>query len=79
MYERMTNSGHTVKWNPDDEELAEQAMEDQKGNGVPTDVNIPDDANVPVEADIAAQIRERYREKHIEKYGEDSRYYDGSD
>ena len=62
MYERETNSAHNVEWNPDDAALAEQAMNDVDGTGVPGTHNLPDEANVPVEAEVAQSVRERYND-----------------
>jgi len=61
MYERKSSSGHVVEWNPEHSGLAEQAIEEQKGQGVPESVTLPDDASVPVDADTASAIRHTYR------------------
>jgi len=61
MYERESRQGITVSWHPDDEKLAEQAIEEHKGQGVPEDVTLPDDASVPVDADTARSIRHTYK------------------
>lgn len=74
MYER-NQDGIIVEWAPDDEELALQAMEDVDGTGVSDESTLPNDANVPVDIKTAKEIKARYRELHINKYGEDSRYY----
>lgn len=60
MYER-ESCGRSVVWGPEHHDLAEQAMEEHKGQGVPEHVTLPDDANVPVDADTAASIRHTYR------------------
>lgn len=61
MYERKANDGHTVEWKPERQDLAEQAMEEHKGKGVPENVTLPGEANVPVDADTARSIIHTYR------------------
>lgn len=86
MYSRKSNSNHSIDWNPEDADLAAQAMEDVSGTGVPDMATLPDEANVDLD-DVAPQydrdpdqvaqdVRERYAELHVEKYGQDSRFYD---
>ena len=62
MYFRETNSGNTVEWNPENETLAKQAMEETPGTGVPDHVTLPDSAPVKVSEDVARKVRERYQE-----------------
>ena len=61
MYKRESKTGYTVMWSPEHEDLAKQAIEKHKGQGVPENVAFPDGANVPVDADTAASIRHTYR------------------
>ena len=51
MYKRKSESGHTVEWKPDDEDVAKEAMEKVVG-----------EINVEVDPETAEKIRERYRE-----------------
>ena len=51
MYERKSQSGHTVEWNPDDKDAAAEAMQEVVG-----------ETNVEVDPETAEKIRERYRE-----------------
>ena len=57
MYERKSETGHTVEWSPEHEELAEQAMQEvvarfDEWNGVP----------YSLEGETAREVRERYAE-----------------
>jgi len=61
MYIKSSQSGQKVVWKPKNQKLAEQAMEEHKGQGVPEHVTLPDDASVPVGADTARAIRHTYR------------------
>ena len=74
MYEKTSNSGHKVVWNPENDDLAVRAMELTPDTGVPTHVNLPDEANVPVEADVARNVKRTYRwlEYVAEHDGEES-------
>ena len=67
MYKRKSNTDHIVVWDPEDSELAEEAA-----------IEITGDVGAIVDRSTAREIREKYRELHVEEYGEDSRYYDGS-
>lgn len=67
MYKKMSNSGHTIKWNPQHTDLAEQAIEEYKGQGVPENVTLPDDAPVPVDGDTAKSIRHTYKTLVLDK------------
>ena len=60
MYERESKSGHTVVWEPSDDQAAVQAMQDTPG--IPDNVSLPDEANVPLEAGTAEEVRQRYAE-----------------
>jgi hypothetical protein len=65
MYERETNSGHTVKWNPEHSDLAAQAMADVAGSGVSTATEARQKAKVDFGEDaggLAQQVTERYQE-----------------
>lgn len=67
MYEKTSKSGHKVVWEPEHEDLAEQAIEEYKGKGVPENVTLPDEANVPVDDETADSIRHRYRALVLDK------------
>ena len=66
MYYR-SNQTHSVEWNPADENIATKAVEEIVGEA---------ETPVVVEKETAHRIREKYREKHIEEYGQDSPYYE---
>ena len=66
MYVRKNNT-HPVEWNPDDEDLGLEAVESVTGG-----VDVP----VEVDSTTSSEIRAEYRELHVEKYGEDSPYYE---
>ena len=51
MYERKSQSGHKVEWNPEHEEEAKEAMQEVVG-----------ETNVAVKKETSKEIRERYRE-----------------
>ena len=51
MYERKTESGHEVEWNPEHEEEAEEAM-----------IEVVGEIGVEVDRETASEIRERYRD-----------------
>lgn len=72
MYYRIKN-GYRVDWQPEDEELAVQAMEDVKGpdpqKGVPEHVKLPEEAAVELPDAAAKNVRTRYEELYVEKYG----------
>lgn len=73
MYERKSNSGHEIEWDPDDEDAAARAMVDTDGTGV----SVVSEARSGRAADLgddeatARQIRERYREIVAEKQESD--------
>lgn len=73
MYERTSESGHTVAWNPENDDLAAHSMELTPETGVPEHANLPDESNVPVEADVARNVRRTY--SWLEYVAE----YDGGD
>lgn len=51
IYKREEKSGHTVEWEPDDKNAAEQAMQDVVG-----------EIGVKVDNETAREIRKRYQE-----------------
>ena len=54
-----------IRWEPADSELAELAT-----------LDVVDDIGLTVSSGTAAEIRERYKELHINKYGQESVYYE---
>lgn len=64
MYERKSNSEHTVQWKPDDEDAAAQAIADTDGTGVNLPAEAIENANVDLldKVDVARSVRERYAE-----------------
>ncbi|OIB56595.1 hypothetical protein [Natrialba sp. SSL1] len=60
MYDRESNAGQKVEWNPSDGDIALQAMHLTPETGVPEHFELPEDANVPVETDVARRVRECY-------------------
>lgn len=64
IYQR-TESRVVVEWKPNDEELGEQAMQEIVG-----------ETQIEIDADTSVKVRERYQELHVNKYGQESPYYD---
>lgn len=62
MYERQSNSGHTVEWNPEDTDLAAEAMANVSGTGVDSKPEAKDNAavNLREKGDVARSVREEY-------------------
>lgn len=73
---RRDSNGHKIDWQPDDDDLAKQALENTPKTGVPDHAMIPEDAPVEVDNQTAKAIREEYQRLHIDKYGQESPYYD---
>ena len=68
MYQKRSNSGHTVEWNPEDEDAARKAMDEVDGTGVSADA-LPDEAAVDLAElhddggqEVARKVQERYQE-----------------
>ena len=76
MYE-YTENGNNIKWEPNNSDLAAEAM---KTAGVlPDTAELPSDAPITVnDGDKREQVRKKYRELHIKKYGKESKYYEGT-
>ena len=51
MYTRKSTSSHTVEWNPEHEDKAEEAM-----------LEVVGEVGVEVDAETASKIQERYQE-----------------
>lgn len=64
MYTSESNSGHTVKWNPEDSQAAADALADVSGTGVSTATEAKNNSRVDLgtDHDVARQVRERYEE-----------------
>jgi hypothetical protein len=61
MYERQCNSGQIVEWNPEDSDLAAEAMANVEGTGVSRPTEAHENAPVSFESDeIPAKAREEY-------------------
>jgi len=64
MYNRETNSGHTVEWEPEDSGLAARALAEVPGTGVSTATEAADAARVDLgnDSETARQVREQYQD-----------------
>lgn len=62
MYKRQSNSGHTVEWNPEDTDLAAEAMANVTGTGVSTKAEAKSNAAVDLgeKGNVARDVREEY-------------------
>lgn len=60
MYQRITQSGEIVEWNPDDKTRAVKAMENVDGTTVPDIEAVPDNAPVILSNEIARKVRKEY-------------------
>ena len=65
MYSRKTESGHIVRWNPDDEDLGQKSMQEIVG-----------DVGERIDQKTAQDVRLKYQNLHIEKHGSESQFYE---
>jgi hypothetical protein len=63
IYKREKSSA-VIKWQPRDTTLGEQAMEKVVG-----------EIGVKIDNKTAAQVRDEYKQLHVEKYGQESPFY----
>jgi len=63
MYERTSNSGHTVEWNPDDEQAAAEAIVECPHTECEDHEDAVAGEAEQVDRETARDIRERYTEK----------------
>ena len=76
MYERKSNSGHIINWEPEDEELAARSVAAADGTGVQqageAARRVRDEGPIEVDEDVARSIREEYdrRESSIQSDSE---------
>jgi len=61
MYQRTSNSGHIIEWDPEHEDEAVQAIIDVNGTGI-TDPDEARETYAEVDDDTAKRVRERYGE-----------------
>lgn len=62
MYKRQSNSGHEIKWEPEHEDCAAQALAEVEGTGVVTKSQTKDDpADLGNDHELAQQVKERYQ------------------
>lgn len=82
---RKSRSDHSVEWQPDDEQLAEQAVQTiAEDEGVESISELEQHSDeyggfeyLPREHCDA--LRNEYERLHVEKYGQDSPFYDSED
>lgn len=63
MYERTSNSGHAVEWNPEDSDLAAEALANVEGTGVATKTEAKANAKVDLgeASETARAVRDEYQ------------------
>jgi len=79
-YTRQSQSGHAVNWQPDDEQLADQAAQTIADNaevGAIDDLREHNDkyAYDYLPREYYDALRDEYERLHVEKYGQDSQFY----
>jgi len=63
MHERKSNSGHTIEWNPDDEQAAAEAMVECPHTECEDHDHAIGGDPEEVDEEVARDVRERYAEK----------------
>jgi len=66
MYERTSNSGHTVEWNPEHSDHAAAALAKIDGTGVDSEADAKQGEPVEVDQETSRRVREDYRKRLVE-------------
>jgi len=80
IFKRQSRSGHAVEWQPDDEQIADQAGQTIADNAGVKSIDDLREHNDEYDYDYLPRehydnLRGEYERLHVEKYGQDSPFY----